>query len=80
LDSHVDFGINAPPEDRIKLQRTTVCAPLDVAKFTNKTQGRLRGEETIGVYFGRSEIYPEGYTYRISTYKELVADAAYHLR
>jgi hypothetical protein len=80
LDSHVDFGFNAPPKDRIKLQRTTVCAPLDATKFTDNSQGRLRGEEKIGVYFGPSMVYEDGYTYRVSTYKHLVADAAYHLQ
>ncbi|OAA38475.1 hypothetical protein BBO_07113 [Beauveria brongniartii RCEF 3172] len=35
LDSHVHFGINAPPRDRILLQRTTTCAPLDVDRVSN---------------------------------------------
>lgn len=28
LDSHVDFGINAPPKDRIKFRRVSTCAPI----------------------------------------------------
>ncbi|RAL08519.1 uncharacterized protein BO97DRAFT_398097 [Aspergillus homomorphus CBS 101889] len=28
LDSHEDFGINAPPSNRIKYRRVTTCAPI----------------------------------------------------
>lgn len=28
LDSHMDFGINAPPEERIKFRRVCTCAPI----------------------------------------------------
>ena len=41
LDSHYDLGINAPAKERVTLQYSTTCAPLDysfVDKFvTNKT-------------------------------------------
>lgn len=30
LDSHEDFGINAPPAERVKFRRSTTCSPLNV--------------------------------------------------
>jgi hypothetical protein len=33
LDSHIDFGINARPEERIQFRRVTTCAPLNVLKI-----------------------------------------------
>jgi len=36
LDSHFDLGINAPPGDRIQLQRNTTCSPL-VIHFANNS-------------------------------------------
>jgi hypothetical protein len=77
LDSHKDFGINAPPDDRIKLQRTTTCAPLDVSRFSNITPGELRGEAIAGVYFGPRPPYK--YTFGVSNYKQVAAESAYHL-
>lgn len=76
LDSHKDFGINAPPNDRIQLQRTTICAPLDVDRFTNTTAGTMTDEKITGVYFGPTP--GTEYTFMVSNY-ETVAKPAYHL-
>ncbi|KAK8144527.1 hypothetical protein G3M48_005708 [Beauveria asiatica] len=76
LDSHVHFGINAPPRDRILLQRTTTCAPLDVDRFTTVTAGTLTAEQITGVYFGRTPSHNS--TYRVSNY-ESIAKPAYHI-
>ncbi|KAJ4159339.1 uncharacterized protein LMH87_008244 [Akanthomyces muscarius] len=76
LDSHVDFGINARPKDRMLLQRTTVCAPLDVDRFTKVTSGAMREEELTGVYFGSRP--GQNYTYMVSNY-ESVAKPAYNI-
>ncbi|KAH8590047.1 hypothetical protein B0O99DRAFT_655110 [Bisporella sp. PMI_857] len=76
LDSHKDFGINAPPNDRIKLQRTTICSPLNVTRFTNITNGTVLGEKITGVYFG--PIAGFEYTFGVSNY-EKIATPGYHL-
>lgn len=76
LDSHVDFGINAKPKDRILLQRTTVCAPLDVDRFTRVIPGTMRDENLTAVYFGPGR--GQNYTYMVSNY-ESVAKSAYHI-
>ncbi|KAJ3475092.1 hypothetical protein NLG97_g9580 [Lecanicillium saksenae] len=76
MDSHVHFGINAPPKDRILIQRTTVCAPLDVDLFTKVTPGAMTGEKLTAVYYGNGPV--EDYTYVVSNY-ESVAKAAYHV-
>lgn len=76
LDSHVDFGINAYPKDRMLLQRTTICAPLDVDRFTKVTAGPMRAEELTGVYFGPRP--GQNHTYMVSSY-ESIAKSAYHI-
>ncbi|TQV90938.1 hypothetical protein IF1G_10459 [Cordyceps javanica] len=76
LDSHVHFGINAPAADRMLLQRTTTCAPLDVDRFTAVTNGTLLAEQITGVYFGRTS--SQNSTYRVSNY-ESVSKPAYHV-
>lgn len=76
LDSHVHFGINAPPKDRILLQRTTTCAPLDVDRFTIVTPGPLPAEQITGVYFGPTG--SQNSTYSVSNW-ESIAKPAYHI-
>ncbi|KAH7313141.1 hypothetical protein BKA65DRAFT_517389 [Rhexocercosporidium sp. MPI-PUGE-AT-0058] len=77
LDSHKDFGINAPPHDRIQLQRTTICSPLNVTGFTNITNGVVQGEKITGVYLGPTTAGVE-YTFGVSNY-EKIATPGYHL-
>lgn len=43
LDSHDDFGINAPPKDRLKLRTQLTCSPLSQEGFTSTETGH--GEE-----------------------------------
>ncbi|RAQ41928.1 hypothetical protein AFGD_001158 [Aspergillus flavus] len=43
LDSHDDFGINAPPKNRIKFRRLTTCSPIYGADF-----GSDRDEPGLG--------------------------------
>ncbi|KAG4428969.1 hypothetical protein IFR05_015551 [Cadophora sp. M221] len=76
LDSHKDFGINAPHSDRIQIQRTTICSPLNVTRFTNITKGIVTGEEITGVYFG--PVTGENYTFAVSNLEKL-ATSGYHL-
>jgi hypothetical protein len=77
LDSHRDFGINAPHSDRIQIQRTTICSPLNVTRFTNITEGIETGEEITGVYFG--PVKGQNYTFAVSNL-EIFATSGYHLR
>ncbi|KAF2138368.1 uncharacterized protein K452DRAFT_256590 [Aplosporella prunicola CBS 121167] len=35
LNSHSDFGVNAPPEDRVSYRQVLTCAPLTREGFTN---------------------------------------------
>jgi hypothetical protein len=43
LDSHIDFGINAPPNDRITFRRVTTYAPLQgiPTSLVNDTESRM---------------------------------------
>lgn len=56
IDSHIDLGINAPPYNRINLQKTTTCAPLHAGKFatsenvTNSTVDPGSGEVGDVIY------------------------------
>ncbi|KAM5343791.1 hypothetical protein ACJ41O_012328 [Fusarium nematophilum] len=79
LDSHVDFGINAPPKDRIKLRRTTTCSPLNLDKFSKVMDGPLPGEKVTAVYLGPTAGTNFTYTYGVSNY-QIVADASYSLQ
>ncbi|KAL2671630.1 hypothetical protein Neosp_014220 [[Neocosmospora] mangrovei] len=67
LDSHKDFGINAPPPERVVLRRVTTCSPLNVADFTEVTEGDLPEEVMTGVYYGETINHES--TYQVSNYK-----------
>lgn len=49
LDSHDDFGINAPPSDRLKLSKQLTCSPLSQEGFTSE-------EEAHGTEFNSSAV------------------------
>ncbi|KAE8445219.1 hypothetical protein EG329_013591 [Mollisiaceae sp. DMI_Dod_QoI] len=34
MDSHKDFGVNAPPDRRVSYRKVTTCSPLDITNFT----------------------------------------------
>jgi hypothetical protein len=38
LNSHVHFGINAPPADRIEYRRTTTCSVINVTDLVSSVQ------------------------------------------
>ncbi|KAF7553351.1 hypothetical protein G7Z17_g3704 [Cylindrodendrum hubeiense] len=76
LDSHKDFGINAPKDDRINMKRITTCAPLNINNFTKIHNGTLPGEEITSVYFGRSANSLQ--TYNVSNY-QFTAKPGYNL-
>ncbi|CAM1507698.1 Fc.00g045460.m01.CDS01 [Cosmosporella sp. VM-42] len=64
LDSHEDFGMNAPKNDRFALQKTTTCVPLDVQTWSEVVDGTLNGENITQVYFGATS--SSQYTYSVS--------------
>lgn len=80
IDSDKDLGINQPPDKRVKLQRTTICAPLATANFTKTTKGGLSGEKMTEVYFGKVAQVPDSdYTFAVSNYQSR-AGSAYDVR
>ncbi|KAH6982631.1 hypothetical protein EDB80DRAFT_251000 [Ilyonectria destructans] len=76
LDSHTDFGINAPKHERVKMQRTTTCAPLDVSKYTKIHGTDILGEKMTSLYFGKTPYSPQ--TYNVSSL-QFVAKGSYNL-
>ncbi|VUC30471.1 unnamed protein product [Clonostachys rosea] len=79
LDSHEDFGINAPPDGRIKLQRMTTCAPLAVSDFSEVIDGTLPDEQITAVDFGPAIAEGTNYTHGTSNY-QVVSPPDYYLR
>ncbi|RSL82415.1 hypothetical protein CEP51_005160 [Fusarium floridanum] len=77
LDSHKDFGINAPPEERIKFRRSTTCSPLNVNKYGMVFE-RMTGENFTGIFFGPSAVSNWTYTYGVSDW-QFVAEPSYTL-
>ncbi|KPM41871.1 hypothetical protein AK830_g4727 [Neonectria ditissima] len=77
LDSHKDFGINSPPDGRVKIQRITTCAPLAVDDFSKTIQGTLGDDEITAVYFGSTS--DKAYTFGVSNYQS-VAGSNYNLQ
>ncbi|KAH7166392.1 hypothetical protein EDB81DRAFT_918792 [Dactylonectria macrodidyma] len=66
LDSHKDFGINAPKADRVTFQRITTCAPLAVEEFSKFNDGYVRDEKLLSVYYGRTTF--SSMTYNVSSF------------
>ncbi|TID15568.1 hypothetical protein E6O75_ATG07896 [Venturia nashicola] len=57
LDSHVDFGINAPPENRVLFRRMATCAPIIAAPFAEIRNDSIVGETlyvNAGPYLGQN--------------------------
>jgi hypothetical protein len=76
LDSHVHFGINAALRDRIQIRRSTVCAPLDVDRFTRVIVGTELAENITALYFGPAS--GSSHTFMVSSYG-MYGKPAYHL-
>jgi hypothetical protein len=76
LDSHVDFGINAPPENRVLFRRMATCAPIIAGPFAEIRNDSIVGDIlyiNAGPYLGsnwtfsyilRSQIDGFGYSLR----------------
>lgn len=57
LDSHADFGVNAPRENRILFRRMATCAPIIAAPFAEIRNDRVVGETlyiNAGPYLGQN--------------------------
>ncbi|KAI8712647.1 hypothetical protein NCS52_01363300 [Fusarium sp. LHS14.1] len=76
LDSHKHFGINAPPEERIKLRRSVTCSPINIDRFSEVTEDIATGEKMMGIFFGRTAT--TDYTYGSSN-KRIAIDPSYNL-
>ncbi|KAM0430049.1 hypothetical protein ACHAPT_006055 [Fusarium lateritium] len=77
LDSHKDFGINAPPGERVKMRRSMTCSPLNVNRFSKVIDGIFLGENITTVEFGPTAT--SNYTYGASNF-QIVADSSYSLQ
>jgi hypothetical protein len=53
LNSQHDFGINAPPKDRILYRRMTTCAPIYDLDFSSLYNDSVKGE-TLLIYAGNN--------------------------
>ncbi|KAJ5153401.1 uncharacterized protein N7482_009879 [Penicillium canariense] len=63
LDSHKDFGINAPPEERLKFRRVCTCAPIHHgAALATVTNDSTFGE-VIYVNAGSQPALGDNYTF-----------------
>jgi hypothetical protein len=67
LDSQTDFGINAPPKDRIKFRRVTTCAPVKHGSGLGST----RNDSTYGtiLYVNAGSKYYMGEPYQNYTFE-----------
>jgi hypothetical protein len=78
MDSHEDFGINAPPEHRIKFRRVATCAPIHGTSFGSVINDTVLGNlllvkagpnpstlyNSTFIYFTHSNLDGIGYTLR----------------
>ncbi|KAJ9130358.1 hypothetical protein NKR23_g12238 [Pleurostoma richardsiae] len=67
LDSHVHFGMNSSPKDRVKFRKLVTCGVVDTTNLTTDTYtltqeflGREVNSSYIGVIVAYSEDYPNG--------------------
>ncbi|KAH9204414.1 hypothetical protein DL95DRAFT_496441 [Leptodontidium sp. 2 PMI_412] len=83
LNSHVDFGINAPPKNRILLRRVATCAPLRGILSTRVNESVL-GEalplDTLYVYAGARPGLFQNYTFSYVTRSKFDGFRNYALR
>lgn len=69
VDSHLDFGINAPPVDRIKFRKITVCAPLpmeDKWRIDSPSTDSNTKYYFVGPTWDETGIVQENYTFAVS--------------
>lgn len=69
LNSHYDFGINAPPNERILLRQVLQCAPLTTTGRTIDFQDKKYGNRTLYNYGGLNlgEGSTTNYTYMVDS-------------
>ncbi|CAJ2500266.1 Uu.00g031190.m01.CDS01 [Anthostomella pinea] len=68
LDSHEDFGINAPSSERFKYRKVVQCAPLATDGYTSKVNISDDRPYT-GYHYGNSTVRDFNYTYGYSNDK-----------
>lgn len=57
LDSHYDFGVNAPPKDRFQLRNRVECAPLVTKGFSELHVNRENPSlSTMRYFYGQSDM------------------------
>jgi hypothetical protein len=60
VDSHLDLGVNARPEDRIKYRRVTTCAPIHAKQWARVANDSVHGEV---VYIDAGPASPSNFTF-----------------
>ena len=90
LDSHHDLGINAPPDERVQVQKETICAPLVEDSFMTSFNDSIRGQSltynygtvspsfTNVTYTYATNARRDGFAYQLDTQYYLV-DSAFNL-
>lgn len=59
LDSHVDFGLNQPQENRVLFRKVTTCAPLTTNGYSNNAFQNVDGYGDVAVYsYGNNSYQP----------------------
>jgi hypothetical protein len=67
LDSHIDFGINAPQSQRFQYRRVLHCAPIKTSGYT--TRLNVTADQSLTMYnYGRDENSVQGNTSHTYSY------------
>ncbi|KAF6220390.1 hypothetical protein HO133_003522 [Letharia lupina] len=67
MDSDLSFGMNAPPQNRVKYRKVTDCAPIEAGQFS-----AVKQESSQGANYRVKSALPE------FQYVELYYDEAEH--
>ncbi|KAK0884416.1 hypothetical protein LTR87_001758 [Friedmanniomyces endolithicus] len=63
IDSTLDLGINARPEDRVQLRKLLTCAPLKTKGYSKVLNPKTDTAEWASSYFGNSTYWPTAFYY-----------------
>jgi len=59
LDSHLDFGLNQPQENRVLFRKVMTCAPLKTAGYSDNAFNTVDGFGDVAVYsYGNNSYQP----------------------
>lgn len=59
LDSHLDFGLNQPQENRVSFRKVTTCAPLKTDGYSDNAFNMVDGFGDVAIYsYGNNSYQP----------------------